>query len=183
MTTKTATAEKAPVAKKAAKPAPAAKADPDSTITIINDNVVLSMAAGLVPVPVIDVAAITGIQIKLVADLAAKYGVPFKEDMIKSLVIGLMAGTGTTIIGRTVAASLTKLIPFIGTAAGMITVPVAAGAATYAVGRIFVNHFEAGGTLIDFDKDKAKEHYTAFFEEGEKIAADFKDSVKQLKNI
>ena len=182
MTAKLASSSSAPAPKKAKKVSPTAAKIPeqDSSITIVNDNVILSMAAGLVPVPGIDIAAITGIQVKLVADLAKKYGVPFKEDMIKGLVVGLLAGAGTALIGRTLAASAAKFIPFIGTAAGMIAVPVTAGAATYAVGRIFVNHFEAGGTLINFDSDKAKEHYTAFFEEGKKIAADFKDAAKAI---
>jgi hypothetical protein len=34
---------------------------------------------------------------------------------------------------------------------GAVSVPIFAGAFTHALGRIFLMHFEAGGTILDFD--------------------------------
>ena len=46
-------------------------------------------------------------------------------------------------------------IPGIGWMAGMISLPVVAGASTYAVGRVFQRHFEGGGSVYDIGVENA----------------------------
>ncbi len=67
-------------------------------------------------------------------------------------------------------ASVVKFIPVIGETAGVVAMPILAGATTYAVGKVFVQHFASGGTLLTFDPDKVKEYYAQMFEEGKKVA-------------
>ncbi len=43
----------------------------------------------------------------------------------------------------------------------MLTVPTFAAASTYAVGKIFVQHFESGGTVLSFNPDKVRDYYEA----------------------
>jgi hypothetical protein len=43
-------------------------------------------------------------------------------------------------------------------------VPTLASAATIAIGRVFTQHFETGGTLLDIDADKLRTHFKAEFE-------------------
>ena len=52
------------------------------------------------------------------------------------------------------------------------------GASTYAVGRVFIQHFESGGTFLTLDPDKVKAHYRAEFERGEQLMRDdaFRDA-------
>ena len=47
---------------------------------------------------------------------------------------------------------------------GQVVMPGFAAAVTWAMGRIFIQHFETGGTLLDFDADKMREHFQAEFE-------------------
>jgi len=37
--------------------------------------------------------------------------------------------------------------------------PIVAGAATYAIGKVFVRHFASGGTFLTFNPEKVKDYY------------------------
>jgi len=44
--------------------------------------------------------------------------------------------------------------------------PGMAAAATYAMGRVFVMHFESGGTFLDLDPAKAEAHFREVLAKG-----------------
>ena len=121
-----------------------------------------SAGAGIIPVPLLDFAAITGVQLKMVRDLARLYGVPFEEvrtkAIIGSLVGGLFPFNAAMGVGG-LAGVWYKAIPGVGPFLGMVTMPIAAGAANYALGRLFLEHFEGGGTLLDIDVAKMRARY------------------------
>lgn len=121
-----------------------------------------SAAAGLIYVPFLDVAAMTGIQLKMVADLAKLYDVPFSRDRAKAI-IGALVGSVTPVylsgtVIRVLGPTLTVL-PGVGGLASIFALPVLNAASTYALGRVFVQQFESGGTFLDMDPDKVREHY------------------------
>ena len=66
------------------------------------------------------------------------------------------------------------MIPVLGQTAGVITMPIVAGATTYAIGKIFVQHFASGGTFLTFDPDKVKAYYTELLQEGQQVASEMK---------
>lgn len=123
-----------------------------------------SAGAGVIPVPLLDFAAIAGVQLKMVRDLAGLYGVPFEEvrtkAIISSLVGGLFPFNAAMGIGG-LAGLWYKAIPGVGPFLSMVTMPMAAGAANYALGRLFIEHFESGGTLLDFDTEKMRSRFVA----------------------
>ena len=49
--------------------------------------------------------------------------------------------------------------------------PALAGASTYAVGKVFVQHFESGGTFLNFDPEDVRDYYAEQFEKGKAAAA------------
>lgn len=129
---------------------------------IVNRYWKWSAAAGLIPVPLIDIAAVTGLQLKMIADLAELYEVPFSRDRAKSIVGALTAAASPPILAGTLFALLGpafKIVPGIGTAIGIATTPLLNAASSLALGRIFVQHFESGGTLLDMDPDSLQKHY------------------------
>src|SRR5260364_202983 len=67
---------------------------------IIRDHVLISMAAGLIPAPGIDLGAALANQLALLARLTKLYGVPYSENLGKSVVGSLMASSGGTFAGR-----------------------------------------------------------------------------------
>ncbi len=131
---------------------------------LVNRHALYSAAAGLVPVPMFDLAAITGVQIKMLKDLADHYRIPFSADLGKSLVSALIGGYIPTKLTYGVAGSFIKGVPVVGQLLGLFTAPAFASASTYAVGKVFITHFESGGTLLDFDPDKVREHYQAEYQ-------------------
>ena len=47
----------------------------------------------------------------------------------------------------------------------MITNTAFGAASTYAVGQIFIQHFESGGTLLTFDPERVRAHYRKLYNE------------------
>jgi uncharacterized protein (DUF697 family) len=141
---------------------------------IVKQNVLWAAGGGLIPVPVLDVVAITAVEVKMLRELAALYGVPFQEERIRTICVALLAGLGAPVIGTTVATSFLKSIPFLGFLTGLVVVPGIAAAFTYAVGKVFIQHFASGGTFLDFDPKKVREHFAREFAEGKLATANMK---------
>ncbi|MFN3350502.1 YcjF family protein [Pseudorhodoplanes sp.] len=116
--------------------------------------------AGLIPVPVIDVATVAGIQLNMLRKLSLMYNVPFSENSGKALIAAL-AGTMIPATSGIGAASMLKSVPIVGTIASGFVMPALAAGATYAIGKAFVQHFESGGTLLDFNPPDYREFIKA----------------------
>lgn len=132
---------------------------------IVKTHLLLAVAGGLIPIPFIDFAAVTGIQVNMIRSLAKLYGQNFDEQMGKSLVTSLV---GTSI--ARMAASAVKTIPIIGSILGSASMSVLSGASTYAVGQVFIQHFGKGGSLNDFNPEQAKKQYQQEFEKGKEFS-------------
>lgn len=145
---------------------------------LIKDYVIASVAASIVPVAFFDIAAVVAIQLRMIQKLSRLYEKPFSEKLGRKVIYALAGGVLGYGAGYVVAASATKIIPGIGWMVGMVSLPVVAGGATYAVGRSIVRHYEEGGTLLDFDASKMREFYKEQFERGKDLARKAKDKVK-----
>lgn len=144
---------------------------------ITNRYILWSMGAGLVPIPIIDVATIVGVQLRMLSQLSKYYGIEFSEERGKGLVSSLIGGIATESIAHGSIGSLIKSIPGAGTLFGMIAMPVSAGATTYAIGKVFTQHFASGGNLLNFNPDEVRETFNSSVEEGKKVARDMKSKV------
>ena len=108
-----------------------------------------SGAAGLIPVPFVDLAAVGGVQIQMLRRISQIYDVPFTENRGKSIIAGL-AGSMIPASSAMGTASLIKGLPLVGTLVSAIAMPALSAGATYAIGMAFIQHFSSGGTLLDF---------------------------------
>ncbi len=140
---------------------------------IIRNHVIGSMVVGLIPVPILDLAGIAGFQLNMIRRLAKAYGIPFNREKVKPLVASLIGGGVSIPIGSAIG-SLLKVIPVVGQITGALALPVSAGAMTYAVGRVFVQHFASGGTFLTFDPEKVRAYYAEKLQEGEAVASAMK---------
>jgi uncharacterized protein (DUF697 family) len=122
-----------------------------------------SAGAGLIPVPGLDLIAVTGVQLKMLAEIASIYGVPFQKEFGKELLSGLLGSVLPLQIARGSASAL-KAVPIIGSLTALLLQPALSGAATYAVGKVFILHFESGGTLLNFEASKVRDHFEKEFE-------------------
>ena len=133
---------------------------------IIRNHIIWSMGAGLIPVLVADVFAVSALQLDMIRQMSKVYEIDFRETQGKAIVTSLTSST----LARLGAGSIIKLIPGVGSVLGGVTVSVFAGASTYALGEVFKKHFESGGTILDFDPDRLRKHYREKFEKGKKVA-------------
>ena len=142
--------------------------------SVIKKHVIFSMGVGLIPVPLLDMVAITGVQLNMLRKLAEMYEVPFNDHKVKSTLSSLVGGGMTVPVARTLL-SFTKMIPVAGQVVGFVTMPITAGATTFAVGKVFNQHFASGGTFLTFDAEKVRGYYTSMFEKGKDVAAEMKN--------
>jgi uncharacterized protein (DUF697 family) len=119
-----------------------------------------SGAAGLIPIPLVDMAAVGGVQLQMLRRLSEIYGVPFSENRGKSILASLAGAVIPASTATTTAVgvgSLVKSFPGVGTAIGALTMPVFSAGATYVIGKVFIQHFASGGTLLDFNPPDYRE--------------------------
>ena len=139
--------------------------------SLIKNHVMAASAAALVPIPLFDIAAITAVQVRLIQKLAAMYDKSFSEAAVSNTITALAGGVIGHSAGVTTAISLTKLIPGVGWMFGMVSMPVVAGGTTYAVGRVFLRHFQQGGSVFDISVENVRGYYSEQVDRGKKLAA------------
>jgi uncharacterized protein (DUF697 family) len=145
----------------------------DQAGMVVKDYVTYSMGAGLIPVPVVDLLGLIGIQVKMVHSLSKLYDVPFSEKRVKSLLYSMLGGVAP-VVGVGLLSSIVKLVPIVGQAAGSLSMAVLAGGSTYAVGNYFVKHFEEDGSLEDVNVEDAKEDIKSNLNDAKAKAEDIK---------
>lgn len=133
--------------------------------SIIKNHMVWSMGAGLLPVPIADIFAVSAVQIDMVRQLSKIYDVDFSESEGKAMISALTA-SGLSRLG----ARAFKFVPVVGTILGGATMAALSGASTFAIGEVFKKHFETGGNFLDFDPSKVKDFYKEQFNKGRKMA-------------
>ncbi len=132
--------------------------------TLIKKYAAISAGLGLIPIPGIDFATISSAQYAMIRDIAEIYGYETSKERARVILGSVLGGALPVVIAGAGVGSLVKSIPFVGSVAGAILVPTLASAATIAIGRVFTQHFETGGTLLDIDADKLRTHFKAEFE-------------------
>lgn len=132
---------------------------------VIKEHVIGALGVGLFPVPVLDLAFITVVQLRMLRRLSALYGVPYSRSLAR-MAVGMVLGALVPVKTTVLVASFLKLIPGFGSLIAGSTGSVTAGAIIYASGRVFMGHFERGGNLVDFEIDRARAALHESFAEG-----------------
>ncbi|HWL14840.1 MAG TPA: DUF697 domain-containing protein [Opitutus sp.] len=126
---------------------------------IVREHAALAMVASMVPVPFAEFAAVSAVHLRMIEDLSREYGVDFRPQRARALVTALLSGYASYSLDSFLVGSLAKFIPGLGSAVALITLPSITAALTYALGRIFIGHFERGGSLIDFDSARLQQGF------------------------
>jgi uncharacterized protein (DUF697 family) len=146
----------------------------EASAKIVKNYVWWSLGAGLIPFPLVDMAAVAGVQLKMVADISSEYHVKFSENRARIIIVTLLGSLVPSAFASGFVGSLLKALPLVGTFAGTISMSLFSGATTYAIGQVFIRHFELGGTLLDCDVNKMKAYFEEQFEVGKKKAEQVK---------
>ena len=132
----------------------------------IEKHAIWASGIGLLPMPLVDIVALSGLQLRMVSVLARLYRVDFSQSAGRTIIASLLSSVGANSLRRGAFGSLVKSIPLVGWVAGWFVMPVAAGALTYAVGKVFAQHFASGGTLIDCDLEQLKQSFKEQYRRG-----------------
>ncbi len=114
---------------------------------IIERHRTYAAVGGLFPLPVVNIAGVTAIIVRMVKQLSDLYGVPFERDRTRSMIVGLMGGAVPTGLGAATASTLVFVVP--GSALfGLAVSAITAGALTRGIGLVFLEHFESAAMSL-----------------------------------
>ena len=113
---------------------------------------------GLLPLPLVDFATTTTFSLKMLRNLARYYGVEFRSEIGKAAISSLLGGASSPLLALAASSAL-KSVPLVGLPLAVFSGPIAAGGVAYALGRVFIAHFGAGGSLFDFDPEKFRDYF------------------------
>jgi uncharacterized protein (DUF697 family) len=136
----------------------------EQSIRLVRRYMWLSAGAGLIPIHYLDWAAISGVQLKMLADISKTYGVPFEENIGKAAIGSLCGFIVPHAAAVGTIGSLIKAVPGLGGVAGGPLTAAFAGVYAWALGNIFIQHFESGGTFLTFKPEQVRDYFKAQFE-------------------
>ena len=147
-------------------------------LRIINRHMWLAMGVGLLPLPLLDMAALLGLQLRMLRRLSEHYHVPFSRDIVKKLISSLLGAVVPTSLATIIGSGL-QWVPAVGPVLGVMTMPTFAGATTLAIGKIFMQHFESGGTFLDFEPARVRAYFRQEFEASQQHAQEVWEKQRQ----
>lgn len=147
----------------------------EQSMKIVKRYMLWTLGAGAIPIPLVDFAAVTGVQIKMIKDLSDHYEIPFNENTGKTIIASLLGSMSASALKAGILGSILKAVPIAGSLLGAASMSLFSSAACYAIGKVFIQHFEAGGTFLDMEPDKVKEYFREQFAEGKEVAQNMSD--------
>jgi small GTP-binding protein len=106
---------------------------------LIRNAALISLTAGLEPIPFVDIPIILGNQVRMILRLGAIYGEPLSMQHVREL-IGAILGS---LALRYLAEEAAKAVPF----GGDFVSGAIAGAGTWAIGSVALEYYESGKKL------------------------------------
>lgn len=129
----------------------------------------LAAAAGAIPVPLVDLVLVPGIQTRMVYHLAQLAGQPLTGRRFAEMASALGMGVLSRQLVRQVFRSLFKVIPFVGQTIGAVAGGAMGWAATYALGKAFCYYYRAVHQGHIPRPEELKHYYQEQLAEAEKL--------------
>ena len=143
---------------------------------VVASSAVAGAATGAVPIPFSDAAVLVPEQIAMIGGITAIFGVPMDQGTVMAIISATIGTAGTTVLGKTIAANLIKLIPAVGSVVGGVISAATAAALTAALGEayiaIMVMVCKGDLSITDLKSEKGKAEITRIFTEQLKVKRD-----------
>jgi uncharacterized protein (DUF697 family) len=123
---------------------------------IVHRYMVYSAGAGLIPLAGLDVTVLAGIHVSLIKQLCDYYEVEFSEHTARPVLVAILASMIPGTLGSLVSRRTLALLPFVTHVVGLAGMSAFSALVSYGLGKIFIRHFESGGTLRNFDVEHLK---------------------------
>jgi uncharacterized protein (DUF697 family) len=134
-----------------------------------------SIAASMIPTAFVDVAAISGVQVKMIYELCKLYEVDFEHKAALAIASGVAGGAAVKTLAGVLAKQLIRWTPGVGTIFILAIEPALSYVTTNAMGLAFISHFEEDGRLHDFKPEKISQYMAKQLEKRKSI---FKENTK-----
>lgn len=131
----------------------------DAANGMIKSACAWAAATSLIPLSGADIATLAAVQANLVINISALYGEKVEKYAVSGVIATLLGTLLPAYAANYALTAAAKVIPLPGLGS-LLSFPAVAGsnaAATYAVGKVFVNHYEKGGTFASFNPEAAKD--------------------------
>ena len=126
-----------------------------------------TLSALLVPTLLAEWVLLPALQLLLIHKLCDSYGQKFVLNAAKAKTTLFLSWL--FILSTTDACSVVlRHLPLIGTGWRRVGTALIGSASTYAIGKVFILHFESGGTLLSLDPTKMWQYYTEQFAKAQK---------------
>ncbi len=139
---------------------------------IVKNYTAAAAAAGLVPAPLVNFALFAGLQLLMLRNLSNLYEVDFSDEQGRSAIAALVGGGVPVSISMNTVGMLSQqaLLPLlVRGAVGTLVSPLFGAATTYAIGKVFSQHFETGGTFLTFEPQRIQAYYEAQLKTGQRL--------------
>lgn len=123
---------------------------------IIRNSTLISLAAGIQPIPLVDIPVLLGTQIRLVLRLAALYGEPLNTAEARKHARELVVTMAGSLGMRYLAEQAAKAVPF----GGDFVAGAIAGAATWSIGEVALEYYEGGKQI---SPNRVRQLYGSFY--------------------
>lgn len=116
-------------------------------LRIVRRYTLLSGGIGLIPAPLFYQIGVAGVLGKMLYDLSELYGTSMSKQKNKAMIAAILGGAHSEWITGYMRNYIKKVLPGMVAIGTSIARPVVAAGIVYAVGKLFIQHFENGAWL------------------------------------
>jgi uncharacterized protein (DUF697 family) len=133
---------------------------------IVNKYTLIAVGIGVVPSPTVNSIGVLGLELQMINELAVAYNYPFPTKLAMIKVFSSLIGSLGPVYFALKSQSALSAVPVFGTLLAASIYSISGGISVYAVGKIFQNHFESGGTLISKNNAYLRKLFKSHYDEG-----------------
>ena len=136
---------------------------------LIRQYVVGASGAGFIYSPLINALAVAAMEVNMITDMAHIYDFPVPHKLIVYKVLISLAFSIAPVYFSTQAFALASGFTLVGYAAQVLLMGSTGGVSVYAVGKVFQEHYESGGTFLSSNNSILRKYFKDRFAEGKKV--------------
>jgi len=144
----------------------------ESNIDVVNKLIInymqWSKGVNFVPLSVLNNLSLQNLQYKMVREIADYYGIKHSKLLGTALITSLIIRLRGFLPFAKAKKGLINKLPGMNILNQVMSYPNYAAAFTFALGKIFQEHFEQGGDFLNFDSNSKRNTYLRFFDEAKK---------------
>ena len=145
----------------------------DEAVKIVDRYSKIAAGVGLLPTFVLNFAGVLAVQITMVTKIARVFNLSQDKERVRGSILMLMGSVLPGTVGHGIGLAVASIPAMLtGTVLSFVLAPALAYALTSAVGKVFVMHFESGGTLLTFDPKVFRDHFVKAFKEAGGMSVD-----------